>query len=48
MGSEMCIRDRAKLTIPSDMAYGDRGIPGVIPGGATLIFDVELVETRQG
>lgn len=33
-----------KLTIPSDMAYGDNGIPGAIPGGATLIFDVELME----
>lgn len=33
-----------RLTIPSDMAYGDQGIPGVIPGGATLIFEVELLE----
>jgi len=31
------------LTIPSDMAYGDNGIPGVIPGGATLMFEVELL-----
>ena len=35
-----------KLTIPSDMAYGDYGVPGAIPGGATLIFDVELVEIK--
>lgn len=34
------------LTIPSDMAYGKQGIPGVIPGGATLIFDVELVSIK--
>ncbi len=32
-----------KLTIPSDMAYGDQGAGGLIPGGATLIFEVELV-----
>lgn len=32
-----------KLTIPSDLAYGDYGIPGAIPGGASLVFEVELL-----
>ena len=33
-----------RLWIPSDLAYGDRGAGGDIPGGATLLFDIELVE----
>ena len=39
---DMCIGDKRKLTIPSEHAYGDRGM-GPIPGGATLVFETELM-----
>lgn len=34
------------LIIPSDLGYGDRGAGGAIPGGATLLFEVELLDLK--
>lgn len=43
----MQVGGKAKLTCPADLAYGDRGIPPRIPGGAVLTFQVELLEILE-
>jgi FKBP-type peptidyl-prolyl cis-trans isomerase FkpA len=45
--AKMKVGGKAKLICPSDIAYGDRGAGANIPGGATLVFEVELLAIKE-
>jgi len=39
--------DKWELTIPSNLAYGDRGSPPRIPGGAVLVYELEFIKVGE-
>jgi FKBP-type peptidyl-prolyl cis-trans isomerase FkpA len=44
---KMKVGEKARLVCPSDIAYGDQGHPPTIPGGATLVFEIELLDIKK-
>ena len=43
----LCLGAKARLVLPPDMAYGASGAGADIPGGATLKFDVEVMDIQR-
>ena len=41
---KMSVGEKARITCPAEIGYGDRGAPPSIPPGAVLIFEIELLE----
>lgn len=39
---------RRTLVVPASLAYGEEGVPGLVPPGATLLFEVELLTVGAG
>lgn len=47
MVQDMKLGEKRTFVLPPEQAYGENGIPGVIPGGAYLAFDVELTKVKN-
>jgi len=43
----ICAEGRRRISVPPGLAYGDEGVPGLVPPGATLVFEVHVLEVRR-
>jgi len=44
----MCVGEKRQLIVPPELGYGEQGAGDIIPGGATLYFDIELIDVEEG
>ena len=47
MVQDMKLGEKRTIVLPPSRAYGENGIPGVIPGGSYLAFDIELTKVKK-
>ena len=47
MVQDMKLGEKRTIVLPPSQAYGENGIPGVIPGGSYLAFDIELTKVKK-
>ncbi|XP_068678232.1 uncharacterized protein [Montipora capricornis] len=45
---DMCVGEKRRLRVPAHLGYGDQGAGEVIPPGANLLFEVELMDIKDG
>ena len=46
--TRMRVGGKARLVCPAETGYGDEGAPPLVPGGAVIIFEIELIEIVRG
>ena len=45
--SQLSVGERAKIIVPPKLGFGEKGLPGLVPGSSILIYDVELLSFSE-